>query len=184
MNELRSSPVPGSLSSVSCFMCPNCNSCDLKQVPLIYAAGIVESRSRFCGIFLGSGDGFLFGAHRGKSQSRLSEMIGPPKKLPYAGPAILWLLGLFMLMAFDGRGKLSWLMGMISAVYILAIPAYFLVALFHNLLVRPKKHEDWERKSMCQRCWALIEPPTVTTDQASWGAVSRGKRARERGRAK
>ena len=84
-------------------------------------------------------------------------MICPPKKLPYAVPAILWLLGLFILMPFDGRGKLSWLMGMISAVYILAIPAYFLVALFHNLLVRPKKHMDWERKSMCQRCGALIE---------------------------
>jgi len=86
-------------------------------------------------------------------------MTGPPKKLPYAAPAILWLLGLFILMAFDGRGKPSWLTGMISAVYVLAIPAYFLVALFHNLLVRPKKHKDWERKSMCQRCGALISKP-------------------------
>ena len=85
-------------------------------------------------------------------------------------PAILWLLGLFILLAFDGRGKLSWLLEMISAVYILAIPAYFLVALFHNLLVRPKKHKDWERKSMCQRCGALIEALTVTTGQANLGS--------------
>jgi hypothetical protein len=97
-------------------------------------------------------------------------MIGPPKKLPCAVPAILWLLGLFILLAFDGRGKLSWLLEMISAVYILAIPAYFLVALFHNLLVRPKKHKDWERKSMCQRCGALIEALTVTTGQANLGS--------------
>lgn len=155
------------------LICPNCNSCDLKKVSLIHAAGIVESRSRFCGMFLGSGDGFLFGAHRGKCQSRLSAMIGPPKKLPHAAPAILWLLGLFILMAFDGRGKLSWLTGMISAVYILAIPAYFLVALFHNLFIRPKKHKDWESKSMYQRCGALVEALTVTTGQANLGS-SRG----------
>ena len=97
-------------------------------------------------------------------------MMCPPKKLPYAMPAILWLLGLFILMPFDGRRKLSWLMGMISAAYILAIHAYFFVALFHNLLVRPKKHKDWERKSMCQRCGALIEAPTLTTGQANLGS--------------
>jgi hypothetical protein len=96
-----------------------------------------------------------------------------PKKLPHAAPAILWLLGLFILMAFDGRGKLSWLTGMISAVYILAIPAYFLVALFHNLFIRPKKHKDWESKSMYQCCGALVEALTVTTGQANLGS-SRG----------
>ena len=147
---------------------------------LIYADGIVESRSRFCGIFLGGGDGFLFGAHRGKSQSRLSAMIGPPKKLPYAAPATLWLLGLLILMASDGRGKLSWLLEMISAIYILAISAYFLVALFHNLLVRPKKHKDWERKSICQRCGALIEALTVIHRPSEFGIESAAVKGRGR----
>jgi hypothetical protein len=196
MNELRSSPVPNNLSSVPSLICPNCNSSDLQRVSLIHAAGTYESSGRFRGFFFGDGDGLLFGRYQGTSQSRLSKMVGPPRRLPYAAPAILWLLGFFILMAFDGRGKLSWLMGMISAVYILAIPVYFLVALFHNLFVRPKKHKDWERKFMCQRCGALIEAPTATTGRftsgpfrrprvkRTWGRVSRGITVRWRGRVK
>jgi hypothetical protein len=113
-------------------------------------------------------------------------MVGPPRRLPFAAPMILWFLGFFILVAFDGRGKLSWLMGMISAVYILAIPVYFLVVLFYDLFVRPKKHKDWERKFTCQHCGALIEAPTVITGRftsgpyrsprvkRTWGRVSRG----------
>jgi len=136
-------------------------------VSLIHEAGVYESRGSLRGIILGTTYGLLFGRFRGTSQSLLSKRIDPPKKMPYAAPAILWLLGFFILLAFDGRGKLSWLMGVISAVYILAIPVYFLVALFHNLLVRPTKHKDWARKSMCQRCGALIEALTVTTGQGN-----------------
>jgi hypothetical protein len=53
-------------------------------------------------------------------------------------------------------------MGLISVAYVLALPVYFLVALFYNWLVRPKKHKNWERKFMCQRCGALIEAHTRT----------------------
>jgi hypothetical protein len=45
------------------------------------------------------------------------------------------------------------------------IPVYFLAALFYNWFVRPKKHKDWERKFMCQRCGALIEAMTVKPRQ-------------------
>lgn len=147
--------------------CPNCNSMDLKKVSLIHEAGVYESRGSLRGTILGTTDGLLFGRFRGKSQSLLSKRIDPPKKMPYAAPAILWLLGFFVLMAFDGRGKLSGLMGMISAGYILATPVYFLVALFHNLFVRPKKHRDWERKFMCRGCGALVEALTVIACQAN-----------------
>jgi hypothetical protein len=147
--------------------CPHCNSMDLKKVSLIHEAAVYESRGSLRGTILGTTDGLLFGRFRGTRQSLLSKRIDPPKKMPYAAPAILWLLGFFILMAFDGRGKLSGLMGMISSGYILATPVYFLVALFHNFLVRPKKQRGWKRKSMCQRCGALIEGLTVTTGQAN-----------------
>lgn len=145
------------------MVCANCNSTDLKKLPLIHAAGTYESSGRFRGSLFGDSDGLLFARYKGTSQSRLSKMVGPPRRLPLATPMILWLLGFFILIAFDCRGKLSWVMGTISAVYILAIPVYFLVALFHNLFVRPKKHKDWDRKFMCQRCGALIETLTVAT---------------------
>jgi hypothetical protein len=51
---------------------------------------------------------------------------------------------------------------LISVPYVLALPVYFFVALFYNWLVRPKKHKNWERKFMCQRCGALIEAHTRT----------------------
>jgi hypothetical protein len=171
MNELRSLPVPSTLSSVPCLNCPNCNSTNLKKLSLTHAAGVYESRGRLGGLFIGGSDGLFFARYTGKSQSRLSKMVAPPGKMPYVAPVILWLLGFFILMAFDGRGKLSWLMGMISATYILMIPVYFLAALFYNWFVRPKKHKDWERNFMCQRCGTLIEPLAVKPRQFTSGGV-------------
>jgi hypothetical protein len=144
------------------MVCPNCNSSDVKRVSLIHAAGVYESRGRIRGLVSGSGDGFLFGSYRGTSQSRLSKAMNPPRKLPYVAPVILWLVGLFPTMASVARAKLSPLTGLISVAYVLALPVYFLVALFYNWLVRPKKYKNWERKFMCQRCGALIEGHTRT----------------------
>jgi hypothetical protein len=144
------------------MVCPSCNSTDLKKMSLIYAAGVYESRGRIRGLFFGSSDGFLLRKYGGASQSQLSKMASPPKKLPYAAPIILWLVGLFPTMALVARAKLSPLTGLISVAYVLALPVYLLVVLFYNWLVRPKKHRNWERKFMCQRCGALIEVQTRT----------------------
>ena len=79
------------------MICPSCNSSDLKKLSLIHAAGLYESRGRITGFLLGKTDGLLFGSYRGKNQSRLSNMVRPPAKFPYATPAILWLVGFFLL---------------------------------------------------------------------------------------
>jgi hypothetical protein len=120
---------------------------------------VYESRG---GFIVGNGDGLLFGRSRGTSQSRLSKALSPPRKLPYAAPVILWLVGLFPTMAFVVRAKLSPLTGLISVAYVLALPVHLLVALFYNWLVCPKKYKNWERKFMCQRCGVLIEAQTGT----------------------
>jgi hypothetical protein len=78
--------------------------------------------------------------------------VRPPGKLPYTSPIILWLVGFFILMAFVGRGKLSWWMAMVSLGYVLLLPAYLLAALFYNFFLRPRKYRMWERKLMCQKC--------------------------------
>jgi hypothetical protein len=106
---------------------------------------------------LGGMDGALFGRYRGTSQSRLSRMLNPPRKLPYVRPTILWLIGFFMLMSFDAQGKLSWVLGMLSVAYLFLLPAYLLASLFYNFFVRPAKHRRWKEKLMCQRCGAMIE---------------------------
>ena len=144
------------------MICPKCHSSDLKNVSLIYAAGMYESRGGISGIFLGNTHGLLFGRYRGTSQSCVSAMVGPPRKLAYATPVILWLLGFFPLMAFVGRGKLSWLAGLLSAAYLLLLPALPIGAFVYNFLVYPKRHSRWERTFMCQRCGALIEPHSNT----------------------
>jgi hypothetical protein len=149
------------------------------KMSLSHAAGVYESRGRLGGLFIGGSDSLFFGRYTGKSQSRLSKMVDPPRKMPYVVLAILWLLGFFILMAFDGRGKLSWLMRIISATYILIIPVYFLAALFYNWFVRPKKHKDWERKFMCQRCGALIEALTVKPRRFTSGPF-RGPRVKQK----
>jgi hypothetical protein len=139
------------------MVCSNCTSTDLRKVSLTHAAGVYESRGLFLGFLLGGMDGSFFGWYRGTSQSRLSRMLNPPRKLPYVAPTILWLIGFFILMSFDGRGKLSWVMGMLSVAYLFVLPANLLASLFYNFFVRPTKHQRWKEKLMCQRCGAMIE---------------------------
>jgi hypothetical protein len=129
----------------------------MKKLPLIHAASVHESHGSLRALFLGDGPGLLFAGYKGTSQSRLSKMVGPPRRLPVASPIVLWLLGFFILMAFDGRGKLSWVMGMLSLAYLFLLPAYLLGSLFYNFFVRPAKHLRWKEKFMCQRCGALTE---------------------------
>ena len=140
------------------MVCPNCSSTDFRKVSLVYAAGIHESRGWFLGLLLGGVDGALLGRYRGTSQSRLSRLLNPPRRLPYVAPTVLWLIGFFILMSFDAQGKLSWAMAVLSVAYILLLPAYVLGSLTYNLFFRPKKFKQWQQKFMCQRCGATIEP--------------------------
>jgi hypothetical protein len=91
--------------------CPRCNLTDLKKASLIYAAGVYESRGRMGGLLFGNGDAFFVGKYRGANQSLLAKTVGLPRKVPYVAPVILWLMGFFIVMAFVGRGKPSWMMG-------------------------------------------------------------------------
>ncbi len=139
------------------MVCPNCSSTDLRKVSLVHAAGIYESRGRFFGLLFGGMDGLLFGRYRGTSQSHLSASFSPPRKLPYLAPIVLWLIGFFILMSLDARGKLSWPMAVVSVGYVLLLPAYLLGSLIYNLFVRSGKFKQWQRKFMCQRCGAIVE---------------------------
>jgi hypothetical protein len=140
------------------MVCPNCSSTDLRKVSLVYAAGIHESRGWFLGLLLGGADGAILGRYRGTSQSRLSRLLNPPRRLPYVAPIVLWLIGFFILMSFDAQGKLSWVMAVLSVAYVLLLPAYLLGSLIYNLFIRPKKFKQWQQKFMCQRCGATVEP--------------------------
>jgi hypothetical protein len=83
-------------------------------------------------------------------------MVRPPAKFPYAAPAILWLVGFFPLMAFVGRGKLSFAMGLLSVAYVVLLPALVVSAFIYNSFVYPKKYRAWDGMFMCQRRAALI----------------------------
>ena len=139
------------------MVCPNCSSTNLRKVSLVHAAGIHESRGRFLGLLLGNMDGVLFGQYRGTSQSRLSRLLNPPRKLPYLAPIVLWLIGFFILMSFDARGKLSWVMAVFSVTYVLLLPTYLLGSLIYNLFIHPKKFKQWQQKFICQQCGAIVE---------------------------
>jgi hypothetical protein len=67
-------------------------------------------------------------------------MLGPPKKAPYGIPIVLWLLGFFILIAFDGRGKLSTVMAILSVVYVLLLSAFLIGTFVYNLFVYPNKY--------------------------------------------
>jgi len=144
--------------------CTHCNSTDLKNASLIDAAGVYESRGRMGGLLFGNGDAFFVGKYKGANQSLLSKMVAPPRKAPYVAPVVLWLMGFFFVMAFPGRGKLSWTMGALAVGYLLLLPAYLLAALLYNFLVCPKKHKAWENQFMCQRCGTVVAPIACPND--------------------
>lgn len=139
------------------MVCPNCSSTDLRKVSLVHAAGIYEARGHFLGLLFGSMDGLLFGRYRGTSQSHLSRSLNPPRRLPYIVPIVIWLIGFFLLMSFDARGKLSWAMAVFSVAYVLLLPTYLVGSLIYNFFVRRKKFKVWQQKFMCQRCGAILE---------------------------
>src|SRR5260370_3515217 len=116
----------------------------------MHGAGVYEHRVGFLGLLLGGIEGALLGRYWGTSQGRLSQMLNPPRKLPYVRPTILWLIGFFILMSFNGRGNLSWEMAVLSVAYLFLLPAYLLASLFYNFFVRPAKHRGWKKKFMCQ----------------------------------
>lgn len=147
----------GVVEVCSSMVCPNCGSIDLKKASLLHAAGLYESRGGIRGFFLGNRDGLAFGRYRGTSQSRLSAMAAPPGKLPYLTPAIVWLAGFFVVMAFAGRGRLSWMAGFLAVAYILMLPAYLLAGLLYNYVLRSKKYRSWEGALLCQRCGAFTQ---------------------------
>lgn len=155
------------------MVCPNCNSADLKKVSLIRAAGLCESRGSLRGFSLDTTEGLLFGRWLGASQSLLSKRVDPPRKAPHLAPAILWLIGFFILLAFDGRGKLSWLVGVLSVGYFSLLPGYLVVSSFYNFFVCPTQYRNWEQTFVCQRCGPILAPRTGTQ---AWLSGSAGNR--------
>jgi hypothetical protein len=151
---LVASPLTTQSPLVAALECPNCRSTDLKKIPLVYAAGVHDTRGRIFGWLLGNG--LWLGRYRGTSQSRLSTMLSPPRKLPYGLPIALWLLGFFPLMVFVVRGKLSWTMGLIASVYLFLLPALPIAAFAYNSFVYRRKYAAWERTFVCQRCGTLL----------------------------
>ena len=143
------------------MVCPTCSSTDVRRLSLIRAAGMYRSGGRIRGLLFGSIDGLVLGHYRGTSQTRLSRMVGPPMRLPFVLPLVLWFIGFLPIMAFAGGGKLTTLMAIVSVGYLLLLPCYLLVALVYNLFVHPGKYRRWEGTWMCQSCGALIDSPSM-----------------------
>jgi hypothetical protein len=144
------------------LVCPNCKSRDLHRVSLLYAAGLYQSRGSLIGHFLRTGNGILLGRLSANTQTLLSKKLAPPRKAPYLAPAVPWLLGFFVVMAFAGRGKLSPAMTAISFAYLVALPIWLVLAFFHNLLLHPRKFAKWRREFQCQQCGHHTSIPRLT----------------------
>ena len=137
------------------MVCSNCNSTDLRKLSLIYAEGSYASTGRIGGISLGEVVSFHFGRYRGRNQSKLSALAGPPRKRSYVAPTIVWLVGFFIVMPFAGRGKLSDTMGLFCVAYLFLLPILVIGTLAYNLFAYPRRRKSWALKFMCLRCGAI-----------------------------
>jgi hypothetical protein len=156
---MRRRPFPGSATRHTNRLSLNCCP-DFRT--LFYPAGVDESRGRIGGLLLERADGLVLAKYRGTSQSKLSKMVRSPQKAPNVAPAIL-CLSVFVVMAFAGRRKLSWMMGSLSVVYVLLLPEYIVGALLCSFLVHAKKFRAWDQKFICQRCGATIRSLAATS---------------------
>jgi hypothetical protein len=116
---------------------------------------------------------FFVGKYRLGKPEPAVKMVGPPKKAPYVVPVVLWLMGFFIVMAFAGRGKLSWMMGVLAVSYLLLLPGYLLAALLYNFFVHPRKYKDWNEKFIRQQCGFRSRIRTGGTGVALRGSKSR-----------
>ena len=174
MPQLRARERWAGTESGSSVLCPTCKSSDLKKLSLIYAAGMHESQGRIHRWLLAD-ERLLLGRYQGTNQNRLSKIARPPVRPPFVSPVILWFVGLFVVMAFVGGGRASWMVGFLAAAYVLSLPAYFLVAVSYCFFVRPKKHRRWDGMFMCGRCGALVGPHTHAWGTKATDVCSSGR---------
>jgi len=152
------------------MQCPKCGTDECTKLSLVYLNGVSNLRttSRGRGFDFGEMAGaFSFRSRgRGRFQTRLSKMAGPPLKLRYRHLILCWGLGLgIMYWLF---GYLVWLRELSAVRSVALFPQYahvlsgvalFVLASFwwYNHQVRPQLLRRWERSFMCDRCGAIFE---------------------------
>jgi hypothetical protein len=147
--------------------CPDCNSADLKKVPLAYQEGQfhVNTRTRLSAFLFGSdGPNLIVGraVTQGVHWTQLSNVLSPPRKWSYArlilGSLIVTLAALFAYVIFVASSTPP-VSTLPLKLYVFPAFVVFLVLAFavwrHNHLKFPRDYGRWERSFICQRCGAV-----------------------------
>ena len=142
-------------SSAPSFACPHCQSTEIQRFSVAYQSGISQINTKSAGIGMSlSGKVGIGGAKtKGQSQTELSRMTAPPKKLTY---------GIWIGCGFVASFFLSFLFNQILPQEIadgLAIfgsaglALYFMYRSFrYNRDVHPKLMQQWNNSWVCFRC--------------------------------
>jgi len=130
-------------------VCANCGSNDRKALPLVYRAGIIQTRFRMS----------IGGVHtRGVDITELAKKAAPPTRQTYWVRACTAIACAFTVMSSLGSLGLPGTPGMMALFIILcwfcSLSAYH--AYRYNAKILPIAYEQWQNAYMCLRC-GLIE---------------------------
>jgi hypothetical protein len=146
--------------------CPNCNSSELKRVPLAYEEGRsrLAARIRLRGMVFGDDANVIVGraVTSGMSETELAKTLRPPKKWSYGrvllGAVLVALASLifYVHVVMESTSKTSSMPIVLLGIIELGL---FFVLLFltwrQNYLIYPRQYERWNRSFVCQRCGAV-----------------------------
>jgi len=153
------------------FLCPKCNSNNLKKVSLAYQEGLFqgEARTRLRAVVVGGGGPDMVVGRtttRGLQQSALSKNLTPPVKWSYL-KVIGWSVLLFVCVSWlifyvntitanattVSSAPLTVFASISAAVFVLLLSFVWR----HNHSTYRRQLAEWDRSFICSRCGTVTE---------------------------
>ena len=148
------------------FLCPKCNSTDLKKVSLAYQEGFyqTEGRTRLRAVAVGGGGPDLVvgrATTRASQQSAFSKQLSPPVKWSYL-KVIGWSVLAFVCVGWlvfyvnSVRTNATTVSSAPLTLFVLVSGALFALLLFlvwrYNHSIYRTQYAQWDESFICERC--------------------------------
>ncbi len=134
------------------YTCPECHSENIQRFEIAYQNGIsgIDANILGAGISGGGHFGIGGGKTKGVSQTELSKLTAPPRKIRYTTWIILWIV-LWFVISLILPASIS------NIAFIVFTIAYFYFVMYkrmyyYNHEVYPKRMEEWHHSWICFRC--------------------------------
>jgi hypothetical protein len=153
------------------FVCPKCNSTDLKKVSLAFQEGLysIHARTRMSAALVGGGGPDLLVGRvttQAFHQSALSKQLNPPAKWSYlkvsswfvlAFMCVGWIVFYVNTVATNSSTVSSFPLGLFALISASIFTPLLFLVWRHNHFTYQRQYAAWDRSFICQRCGTVSE---------------------------